>query len=77
MDKTNACTRNKLKAICRVDEFQDILNKTMLSAEEQQILWMHYKDNKTLIQIAYELGMSEVSVKKKHKKLLDKISNVI
>lgn len=63
MDKENAETRKKLKGISSVEEFRDILERTMLSEEEKQILLMHYKDKKSLTYIADELGMSEATVK--------------
>ena len=45
----------------------------MLSEEEKQILWMHYKEEKSLLYIADTLGMSETTIKKKHRKILMKI----
>ena len=75
MDKENAETRKKLKGISTVDEFKNILDRTMLS-EEKQILLMHYKDKKSLTYIADELGMSEVTVKRKHRKMLMKLGSV-
>ena len=75
MDKENAETRKKLKGISSVDEFRSILERTMLS-EEKKILLMHYKDKKSLTYIADELGMSEVTVKRKHRKMLMKLGSV-
>lgn len=49
----------------------------MLSDEEKQILWMHYKEKKTLQCIADEIGLSEIAVKKKHRKMLMKIGRMI
>lgn len=76
MDKENAETRKKLKGISSVEEFRDILERTMLSEEEKQILLMHYKDKKSLTYIADELGMSEATVKRKHRKMLMKLGSV-
>lgn len=73
MDKENAETRRKLKGISSVAEFREILEKTMLSEEEKKILLLHYKEQKPLTYIADELGMSEVTVKKKHRKMLMKL----
>lgn len=50
--------------------------QTMLSEEEKKILWLHYKEQKTMAFIADELGMSEVTVKKKHSKMLMKIGKM-
>ena len=48
----------------------------MLSEEERQILWLYYKDHKSLTYIADILGMSESTIKRKHKKLLMKIGKL-
>ena len=48
----------------------------MLSEEEKTILRMHYKEQKPLCYIADELGMSEITVKKKHRKMLMKIGKL-
>lgn len=77
MDKKNAETRTKLKDISSVKEFGDLMEQTMLSEEEKKILWMHYKEKKTLQCIADEIGLSEIAVKKKHRKMLMKIGRMI
>lgn len=76
MDKENAETRKKLKGISSVDEFRSILERTMLSEEEKQILILYYKEKKSLAYIADELGMSETTVKRKHRKMLMKLGSV-
>lgn len=77
MDKKNAETRTKLKDISSVKESGDLMEQTMLSEEEKKILWMHYKEKKTLQCIADEIGLSEIAVKKKHRKMLMKIGRMI
>lgn len=76
MDKQTANTRSKLKQISSIEEFENILNGAMLSDEEKQLLELHYKEQKPLIYIADELGMSEATVKRKHRKLLMKLGRV-
>lgn len=76
MDKGNASTRKKLKQISSVRDFESLIEQTMLSEEEKQILWLHYKEQKTMAFIADELGMSEITVKKKHSKMLMKIGKM-
>lgn len=76
MDKNNAKTRKKLKQISSVRDFESLIEQTMLSEEEKQILWLHYKEQKTMAFIADELGMSEITVKKKHSKMLMKIGKM-
>lgn len=73
MDRENAIARKKLKQIETVKEFEELLSLVMLSEEEKQMLRMHYKDKKTMQCIADEMGLSEISVKKMHKRALTKI----
>lgn len=77
MDKKNAETRRKLKQIDSVKDFEDLMQKLMVSDEDKRIMWMHYKEKKTLSFIADELGMSESTVKKKHHDILMKVGNVV
>lgn len=62
--------------ISSVKDFESLIEQTMLSEEEKKILWLHYKEQKTMAFIADELGMSEVTVKKKHSKMLMKIGKM-
>ena len=77
MDEETQKTRKRLKGIWSVEESNDLLERTMLSTEEKQILILYYKDQKTLTYIADFLGMSEITVKRKHKKLLMKIGKML
>lgn len=77
MDEETQKTRKRLKGIWSVEEFNDLLERTMLSTEEKQILILYYKEQKTLTYIADFLGMSEITVKRKRKKLLMKIGKML
>ena len=66
-------TRNKLKDIGSVRDLESLINEVVLSEEEKQILLLHYREQKTLLYIADILGMSEATIKRKHKRLLLKI----
>lgn len=77
MDKKNAETRNKLKQISSVEDFEQLIECTMLSEEERNIVTMYYKDKKSMQYIADVLGMSESSVKKKHRSALMKVGKTI
>lgn len=76
MEERNAKTRKKLKQISSVKDFESLIEQTMLSDEEKRILWLHYKEQKTMSYIADELGMSEITVKKKYSKMLMKIGKM-
>lgn len=69
--------RKKLKQIDSVEDFDRMLNNLMASEEDKKIIEMHYKQGKSLGYIADILGMSESSVKNKHRKLLIKIGNIM
>lgn len=58
-----------------VAEFEDILEKILMSEEEKTLFKLLYKEHKSLGYIADTLGMSESAVKTKHKKLLMKIGS--
>lgn len=77
MDKNTAKTRKKLKQMESIRDFESVVSQTMLSEEEKRILWLHYKEQKTMTYIADVLGMSESNVKKKHKKLLMKVGKIV
>lgn len=76
MNKENAKTRKKLKQIHSVKDFENLIEQTMLSEEEKKIIRMHYKEQQTLGFIADTLGMSEITIKKKHKKILLKLGKM-
>lgn len=73
MNKESMKTRNKLKDIGSVRDLESLINEVVLSEEEKQILMLHYREQKTLLYIADMLGMSEATIKRKHKRLLLKI----
>lgn len=77
MDKKNALTKKKLKQINSVKDFENMLENLMASEEDKTIIIMHYKEGKPLGYIADVLGMSESSIKNKHRKLLIKIGDII
>lgn len=76
MNKEKADAKCKLKQINNVNDFNELLDIAMISEEERKILWMIYKEKKSLSYIADNLGMSESSIKKKYSKLLMKIGKL-
>ena len=58
-------TRNRIKSIYSIDEFNKVMDKCVLSDEERLIMEMHYIRKLSLIYIAYELGYSESCIKQK------------
>lgn len=76
MDKESMNTRKKLRRISSVEDFEDLLEKTMLSEEERQLVILHYREQKPMSYIADVMNMSETSVKRKHKKILNKMQKM-
>ena len=70
-------TRNKLKNIPKVSTLVEILDSCTLSDEDKTIIKMHYIQNKNLGYIADILGYSESTIKKKHKRILNKLSKIL
>lgn len=67
-------TRKKLVNISSINEFNNILEFVILTDEEKYILQQHYLKGKNFACIADELGYAEITVNKKHCKILKKIS---
>ena len=70
-------TRKKLVDITTVTEFKELLSLVILTAEERKIMEMHYLQGMSLMEIGFELGYAEITVCKKHQKILRKIAKVL
>lgn len=70
-------TRNKLKTIPKISTLMDLINSCTLSDEDKEIIKMHYIQGKNLAYIGDILGYSESTIKKKHKRILNKLSKVL
>lgn len=77
MDESTKRTREHLKNLSSVKDLEDIINITLLTPEEIEILTMIYRQGKTLDYIADTMGLSIGSVKKKHRKILLKVGKAI
>ena len=74
MDYDRKRTRDKIKNIPTIKDFDDLLSQTMLNDDDIKIMEMIYKDRLPLGVIADRLCMSESTVKRKHKRILVKMS---
>lgn len=70
-------TRRKLKHIYDVKTFDDLLNQCVLTDEEKLITRMHYLQGKDLAYIGDILGYSESTIKRRHQKIIQKLSKLI
>lgn len=55
----------------------ELLDSCTLTEEDKQIIKLHYVQGKNLGYIADVLGYSESTIKKKHKRILSKISKIL
>ena len=74
---THIETRKKVKEIADISSFNDLINRTTLSDIDKQILVLHYIQEKDFRFIGDMLGFSESTIKKRHKKILVKLSKVL
>lgn len=70
-------TRNRLREIVEIQTFSDLLNQCILSEEDRQIMELHYLRGKDLRYIADLLGYSEGTIKKKHRRILKKLKQIL
>ena len=68
----NVKTRKILKDIATIDTFNEIINAAMLTDEDRFILTEHYLKGKNFAYIADELGYAEITINKRHCKILQK-----
>lgn len=70
-------TRRKLQSIADLKSFNEILDNSTLSSEDKYIVREHYLNDKNFAYIADELGYAEITVVKKHQKILKKIGKML
>ena len=76
MSSNHIKVRKSIKELEKSD-FILLLDRMMLSSNEEQIMKLYYIKHKTMLQIADELGYSEAGVVKAHQRILKKISRII
>ena len=70
-------TRNKIKEIADLSSFYSLIDNAVLSDTDKQILELHYIKEKDFRYIGDILGYSESTIKKRHKKILAKLSRLL
>lgn len=70
-------TRKALIDIAEVQTFNAILDRSTLSEEDKYIMKQHYLHNKNFALIGDELGYAEITIIKRHSKILKKISKLL
>lgn len=69
--------KHKVQNINRRSTFNEMIEDSMLTDKEKEMLRMYYLEGKTLNFIADELGYSEAGIKKMHKRSLKKIEALL
>lgn len=70
-------TRHKIQSIPDIKSFNGLLDSSTLSDTDKQILKMHYLQGKDFRYIGDMLGFSESTIKKRHKKALQKLNKLL
>ena len=69
-------TRRRIQSIADISSFEDLLNKSTLSDDEKLLLKLHYIQGKDFRYIGDMLGYAESTIKKRHRKILAKLSRL-
>ena len=69
--------KHKIKNINRKTDFNSLLEESMLSDVEKQMMNMYYVENKSINIIADELGYSPQGIIKMHKRILNKLESLL
>ena len=69
--------KRKLKSIYSITTFKELLDRSVLTDEEKDIIGRHYLKGQELQFIGDELGYAESTMKAKHKRILKKLSKLL
>lgn len=75
--KYDKSVQHSLQKIPDIKTFEDVLNKLTINEEDKTLMRLHYLEGKSFSYIADELSLSESWVKKKHLRILKKISKIL
>lgn len=70
-------TRRKVRAITTKKEFNDLLEKCILTEYETALMRMHYLEDKDFRYIGDKLGFAEQTMKKWHNRILAKVAEIL
>lgn len=77
MNGRNLSTRRKVQQVGSFSTLQELLSSSTLSDLDKEIVMLHYVQEKNFAYIGDELGYSESGIKKRHKKILNKLSQLL
>lgn len=70
-------TRQKIKEIANIIDFNELLDKSTLTDEDKLLIRMHYIEGKNFNFIADILGYAESTIKYRHHLALVKIGKIL
>lgn len=70
-------TRQKIQDIAEITSFNELLDACTLTDDDKELLRMHYLQGKDFRYIGDMLGFAESTVKKRHRKALQKLSKIL
>lgn len=76
MSSEHIKTRSRVKEIASITTFNELLEACTLTNEDKEILRMHYLQGKDFRYIGDILGFSESTIKKRHRKALQKLNKI-
>lgn len=77
MNRGNLSTRKKIRQVGSFTTLQELLENSTLSELDKEIVVLHYVQEKNFAYIGDELGYSESGIKKRHQKILNKLSQLV
>ena len=77
MNIKDLSTRQKMKGVGSFSTLQELLENSTLSELDKRIVIMHYVEEKNFGCIGDELGYSESGIKKRHKRILNKLGQLL
>lgn len=69
-------TRRKIQDISSVKTFEELLENCILTDEDKTLMRLHYLNGKDFRFIGDLLGFSESTIKRRHKKILQKLNKM-
>lgn len=77
MTESRKQARARLREVPQISTLLSILDDCAITETDRNIIIMHYVNGYNFDFIADSLGYSVSAIKKKHKRILDKISKII
>lgn len=77
MSSEHIKTRNKIKEIASITTFNELIDAATLTEEDKELLRLHYLKGKDFRYIGDMLGFAESTVKKRHRKALQKLNKIL